>query len=144
MRRISKWPTALIIILLVTVSLTGCGGKKDVLCCNEVGSDFASIDRSYCMSHRDAAGLFILTPATSSEQKVRLDAFGQFYEIVEDCQSLDCIQAAVDTCSFVPLFKPEYDHEHARAEEKYSVNETEKSKLILCGFRHAISAGIKE
>lgn len=124
------------------LAITNCTHGKRTLCCIEVGEDNASKERSYCLDHEVAVQMFIQEPVDTAAQRERLRAFERFFEMSSVCNTVECIQAAIDTTSLVPDLKPIYDEEHADSEEDLQIEQAEKAELIKCGFQHAIDVGI--
>ena len=124
---------AILSVLFMAAVLTGCP-PNDKLCCESYSPE--SDEATYCNNHRTAVVLFVNEVTDAAERQSRLSGFETFYAGVEDCRTVDCIEAAIN--STLPGFKDRYDNEHSWADRDTDVPADKEVLLILCGFKSAI------
>jgi hypothetical protein len=128
----------MLVVVAGAILLATSACKKEDFCCMQY--DAGSPEAGYCDNHRDAVGKFIRSVSDLEERQARLQDFQQFYDAVSGCQTVACIDSALDTTAYLPGFAEEYEIEHNFADADSPVPETQKAELILCGFDHAIAA----
>ena len=142
----NTWP---VLFLCLAVMLAACNKSATVkLCCQDgtqVGSDH---DRWYCLNHNDAARLWIQTPADTSDQRARMEAFKVVYDVLDDCTTVSCIEDALQASTTIDGLWPRYQREHADAEarlirDSIALTDSKKTELIQCGFTSAIQVDIQ-
>ena len=127
----------LLAFLVTVTALNGCWPfPSHKLCCEQYSVE--SNQATYCNNHRDALMKYVRDTDDDSVMRTRLGQMEVFYELVEDCKTVECIEIGVGDPATPDEFAERYQTEHDYAERDALVPENEKAKLILCGFKHAI------
>lgn len=124
-----------LLVLGLALVLASCN-KPDRLCCLQ--HDPETDQATYCNNHRDAVLKFVREVPGTADRLVRLSRFEDFYDTIDDCGTVDCIESAIEVDTALVRFKERYQDEHYYAERDTDVTQEQKVKLILCGFKHAI------
>ena len=136
MRRRKYLPLALLVLSLALV-FANCS-KPDKLCCLQY--DPETDHATYCNNHRNAVLSFVRDVPEKADQLGRLSEIEDYYDEVEDCGTIDCIESAIKADTALAVFWEWYDNEHKYADRDADVQPEDKVRLILCGFKHAIDA----
>jgi hypothetical protein len=142
MKRINSFFFLIAVVALLAISCN-CPPPEEKYCCEQYKSDdggtFDDDRLSYCTYHRQAAIGFVRRGTDSLDIVNRLEEFKLFYEKIDDCGTVVCIEEAIQAESALSGFRDIYQVEHRDAEEFTDLPESvSKAELILCGFRNAI------
>jgi hypothetical protein len=136
MRRV-RYLSLVLLAVGMAATLSSCRPKAELCCLNySPETDQAT----YCNNHRIAVDLFVLDAVDSAQSRERLSNFADFYNTIKDCQTIDCIEHAINADSTIVGFLDHYQNEHDFAELDTDLPSEQKAELALCGFKHAIDA----
>lgn len=93
---------------------------------------------TYCNNHSFAVGKFVRSDDDETKQRERLGKFKQFYDLIKNCSTIECIEAKIQNSTTLPGFLEEYQKKHQAAEDDTQIEDSLKAHLILCGFGDAI------
>jgi hypothetical protein len=142
MKRINSFFFLIAVVALLALSCA-CPPSEEKYCCEQYkgddGGTFDDARLSYCTYHRQAAIGFVRRGADSLEIAGRLEEFKLFYEKIDGCGTVVCIEDAIQADPALSEFWDIYQVEHRDAEDFTDLPESvSKADLILCGFRNAI------
>jgi hypothetical protein len=127
-------PAAAVLLLLAAASCS----SAPALCCLEFKP--GTPEAKYCNDHRDAVAVYFYEPEEDRNRLERYEAFGAFFKTLENARSVEEIEQAVRAASTIPGFLARYERKHRQAEEAGITDPGLRTRLILCGFRHALEA----
>ena len=104
-------------------------------CCKQYSPE--SDQATYCNRHKSAGYEFVENDDASLSQE-RYQKLQELMGKIQNCESVSCIELAIKGDSSLSRLDSTYTLEHTKAEERTHLTESEKSKLILCGFSNAL------
>ena len=124
---------------LLLLAAAGCAAPDPALPCDAWPP--SSDQGRYCAAHRDAVLRFVRIPEDPDGRRARLDWMRKFYAAVEKTRREEVItQAAMGFEKEMPTWVRLYDQEHYWASRDTHIpSEEQRARLILDGFRHAIT-----
>ena len=130
-----KYSTGILTAILAIVAFTILSCNRNKNCCKQY--DPSTDQSTYCNKHRSAAYEFVQND-DGSLSRDRYQQFKNLCDKIKNCGDIACIETAIKGDPLLARLDSIYANEHAKAEERTHLPDSQKSGLILCGFSNAI------
>jgi hypothetical protein len=133
----------LLVILLVAVALSSWLSCNNSCLCHKLPGDYGSPNRVYCQDFSGLVTYYVTDPEQVSERENRLQLIVELYEAIGSCSTFDCIDGIIRNVDDSELYDLRDEYFNMREQDRFNtLSESERVKLIKCGFNTAINTGV--